>query len=212
MNKILFSIVLLASLFSPSYASKNSDKEIISNVEKIYSVISQFWREDKVLSKKRPPQLIILNRGSKVFGGCMDRNKKDNYVVAGSEFCGATNTILLDKEQLRGFYEVYKAPGVLFLAAHEAAHAVQLGYLYSLKEPFHELQADCIASRLMTFFAPDMTENELKKFSKVAINSGSEIHGTGLNRTDAIKMGLGLIKGECMPKELYDLITEEKKY
>ena len=63
----------------------------------------------------------------------------------------------------------------------------------------------------MTFFAPDMTENELKKFSKVAINSGSEIHGTGLNRTDAIKMGLGLIKGECMPKELYDLISEEKK-
>ena len=141
----------------------------------------------------------------------MDRNKKDNYVFAGSAFCGATNTILLDKEQLRGFYEVYKAPGVLFLTAHEAAHAVQLGYLYSLKEPFHELQADCIASRLMTFFAPDMTENELKKFSKVAINSGSEIHGTGLNRTDAIKMGLGLIKGECMPKELYDLIPEEKK-
>jgi hypothetical protein len=24
-------------------------------------------------------------------------------------------------------------------------------------------------------------------------------------------MGLGLIKGECMPKELYDLIPEEKK-
>ena len=71
----------------------------------------------------------------------MDRNKKDNYVFAGSEFCGATNTILLDKEQLRGFYEVYKAPGVLFLAAHEAAHAVQLGYLYSLKEPFHELSS-----------------------------------------------------------------------
>ena len=211
MNKILFSIVLFASLLSPIYASKNSDKEIISNVEKIYSVISQYWRENKVLNNKRPPQLIILNRGSKVFGGCMDRNKKDNYVVAGSEFCGATNTILLDKEQLRGFYEVYKAPGVLFLTAHEAAHAVQQGYLYSLKEPFHELQADCIASRLMTFFAPDMTENELKKFSKVAINSGSEIHGTGLNRTDAIKMGLGLIKGECMPKELYDLIPEEKK-
>ena len=56
-----------------------------------------------------------------------------------------------------------------------------------------------------------MTENELKKFSKVAINSGSEIHGTGLNRTDAIKMGLGLIKGECMPKELYELILKEKK-
>ena len=211
MNKILFSIVLLVSLFSPLYASKNSDKEIISNVDKIYSVISKFWREDKVLSKKRPPQLIILNRGSKVFGGCMDSNKNDNYFVAGSEFCGATNTILLDKEQLRGFYEVYKTPGVLFLTAHEAAHAIQLGYLYSLKDPFHELQADCIASRLMTFFEPNMTENELKKFSKVAINSGSEIHGTGLNRTDAIKMGLGLIKGECMPEELYDLIPREEK-
>ena len=211
MNKSLFSIVLLASLFSPLHASNKSDKEIISNVEKIYSVISQFWREDKVLSKKRPPQLIILNRGSKVFGGCMDRNKKDNYVVAGSEFCGATNTILLDKEQLRGFYEVYKGPGVLFLTAHEAAHAVQLGDLYSLKKHFHELQADCIASRLMTFFAPNMTENELKIFSKVAINSGSKIHGTGLNRTDAIKMGLGLIKGEFMPKELYELVSSEEK-
>ena len=63
----------------------------------------------------------------------------------------------------------------------------------------------------MTFFAPDMKENELKKFSKVAINSGSEIHGTGLNRTDAIKMGLGLIKGDCSPKELYELIPRWEK-
>ena len=166
-------------------------------------------REDKVLSKKRPPQLII-SIGDQMYLEDADRDKKDNYVFAGSEFCGATNTILLDKEQLRGFYEVYKAPGVLFLTAHEAAHAVQLGYLYSLKKPFHELQADCIASRLMTFFAPDMTKNELEKFSKIALNSGSEIHGTGLDRTDAIKMGLGL-KGDCMPKELGELIPRKEK-
>ncbi len=117
----------------------------------------------------------------------------------------------MDKEELRGYYKVYKVPGVLFLTAHEAAHAAQRGKLYKFKDPFRELHADCVASRLLTFFEPNMKENELNNFLKIVINSGSEIHGTGSNRTDAIKMGLALIKVDCSPKELYQLISKEDK-
>ena len=211
MNKVLFFIALLASLLNPSYASQGLDNEVQSIVEEFYYVFSEYWKNNKTLSKKKPPQLIILNRGSIVLGGCLDRNKKDNYVFAGAEYCGATNTILLDKEELRGYFKVYKSSGVLFLTAHEAAHAAQRGKSYKFKDPFRELHADCVAARLLTFFEPNMTENELSNFLKIAANSGSEIHGTGLDRTNAIRMGLGLIKGDCSPKELYELVSSEEK-
>ena len=68
-----------------------------------------------------------------------------------------------------------------------------------------------MASRLLTFFEHNIKENELNNFLKIAINSGSEIHGTGSNRTDAIKMGLGLIKGDCSTKELYELISKGER-
>lgn len=209
-NKAYSLIFLIASLFNPSYASKEFDKEIRSNVEMFYSVFSDYWRSDKTLNKNRPPQIIILNRGSTVLGGCYGKDKKKNHVFSGSQYCAATNTILLDIEQLRDFYKVHKAPGLLFVTAHEAVHAVQQGKSYFLKEPFHELHADCLASRIMKVFEPNMTENELKFLSKLLINSGSETHGHGLDRTASIEMGLGLIKGNCRPLEIYEITSREK--
>ena len=76
MNKALFFIALFLSLLNPSYASIDLDKEIRAVVEEFYYVFSEYWKNNQTLSKKKPPQLIILNRGSIVLGGCLDRNKR----------------------------------------------------------------------------------------------------------------------------------------
>ena len=209
MKRHLFLFILVMSIFTPSNANNNTKEEINKVIYELYSVINNFWINEDVLKEFKPPQLIITDKNAIVMGGCLDENKNNTYTIYFSHFCKATNTIFLTREDINYFYEKHHFPGVLFLTAHEAAHSIQ--YKFSrLKNPWRELQADCIASRLVTIFEPNMSNDEKKEFSEMFIFQDSETHGKGIDRMNAIKMGLKLSKGECSDDEIMDIIS--KKY
>ena len=209
MKRLLFLFILVMSIFTPSNATNNSKEEINQVIYDLYSVINNFWINEDVLKEFKPPHLIITNKNAIVMGGCLDENKNNKYTINFSHFCRATNTIFLTRDDINYFYKKYRYPGVLFLTAHEAAHSIQ--YKFSrLQDPAREMQADCMASRLVKIFEPNMSNDEKKEFSEMFIFQDSETHGKGIDRMNAIKMGLKLSKGECSDDEIMDIIS--KKY
>tara|TARA_B100000212_G_C27368473_1_gene531462 strand:+ start:276 stop:866 length:591 start_codon:yes stop_codon:yes gene_type:complete len=195
------------SIFTPSNATNNSKKEINEVIYELYSRINNYWKTDARLNNNNPPQLIITDKKSIVMGGCLYENETSK--ILHSHFCGKTNTIFLTNEDINYFYERHNRIGVLFLAAHEVAHSIQYGVSSGMKKPLRELQADCIASRLVKMFEPNMSNDEKAEFSEMFIFSDSDTHGTGIQRMNAIKMGLGLSKGDCVAEEIMDIISKK---
>ena len=211
MKKILFFLILVTSIFKPTYATNNYEKEVNDKIYELYSEIKNYWLSNNVLNKKKPPQLIITDKNATVLGGCLDLNKNEITKVLLSHFCGATNTIFITREHIDMLHKRYGIQGVLFLTAHELGHSLQYGFSSKLKNPARELQAYCFGSRLTKFYGPSMSEEEKVDFSEMFIAWDNEIHGSGIERTNAIKMGLGLSKGDCRDEEIMSLISEKAK-
>ena len=211
MKRLLFLFILVMSIFTPSNATNNSKKEINDNIYKLYSEIKNYWVSNNFLNKKNPPQLIITDKNATVIGGCLDENKNETTKVLLSHFCRATNTIFITREHIDMLHKRYGIQGVLFLTAHELGHSLQYGFSSKLKNPARELQAYCFGSRLTKFYGPSMSEEEKVDFSEMFIAWDNEIHGSGIERTNAIKMGLGLIKGDCRDEEIMNLIKTKNR-
>ena len=209
MKRLLFLFILVMSIFTPSNATNNSKMEINEVIYELYSRINNYWKTDSRLNNNNPPQLIITDKKAIVMGGCLYENQTSK--ILHSHFCGKTNTIFLTNEDINYFYERHDRKGVLFLAAHEAAHSFQYGVSSDLKKPLRELQADCIASKFVTMFEPNMSHDEKAEFSEMFIFQDSKTHGTGIDRMNAIKMGLKLSKGECSDEEIMNLIKTKNR-
>ena len=211
MKKILFFLILVTSIFKPTYATNNYEKEVNDKIYELYSEIKNYWISNNVLNKKKPPQLIITDKNATVIGGCLDENKNETSKVLLSHFCRATNTIFITREHIDMLHKRYGIQGVLFLTAHELGHSLQYGFSSKLKNPARELQAYCFGSRLTKFYGPSMSEEEKVDFSEMFIAWDSDTNGSGIERTNAIKMGLGLSKGDCLDEEIMGIISEKAK-
>ena len=184
-------------------ASSILDKKISEIIDYSSGLLLDAWKNDDYLKKVYPPQVILLNKKVKVFGGCKSRSSKQIKTYTFSGYCGRTNTIYLLDDDLEFFYKHLKKHGVLLVLTHEWAHALQHAYLSNLKNSKRELQADCLAGELIKIFDQDIKKEDIDRLSRMAMRMGSNKHGKGEQRNKALLIGLGELEGSCLNTESY---------
>ncbi len=118
-----------------------------------------------------------------------------DYQVFGSAYCAADEKIVLDYDQLSAIHARSGDAGVAFVVAHEYAHHIQYKLGIRLKEPYHELQADCIAGAILSTSQVSgylgLNHNDIKEVATAAYQAGGgHTHGSSDQRLDAVLFGL----------------------
>ena len=199
---------LLLAIFSilifPYEAKASRIPELI---EKTTVYLIKNWNDDKNLKNWFPPQVITVPRGTKLFGGgCKGSN--EGFDVAGSYYCPADHTIILDPVQLKTFIKAFGNSSVAYVVAHEFAHALQNALKIRLKAPNHELQADCLAGYFIQKGNKELgvTRENILEMSSVAYAIGDKTHGTGAQRAYALLSGMGRVDADCSYSSIDKLV------
>jgi hypothetical protein len=128
--------------------------------------------------------------------GQIARANCSNTHVLGSYYCPKDNTIVLEPIQLESLRRQWGDGSVAYALVHEYAHAVQSQFRISLKDPYHELQADCIAGAVLlskdTNAKADLAINRADAYEMIATAysvGGGSVHGSGNQRSDALVQG-----------------------
>ena len=167
------------------------------------------WRSDETLKKLYPPQVLSVPTGTKVYGGCGEFMKGDH--IGGSLYCPYTHTVFLDTSQLQDFYDAFGSSSIAYIIAHEFSHALQREFEIDLKDPNHELQADCMAGVFIAQGNKELgiTREDVLSMSHVAYNIGGKTHGTGAQRAFSLLGGMGRVDFECNEASIQKLVANE---
>ena len=95
--------ILISSVFAIVPAAISSNQNMEQVIDSTASFLVRDWISDPDFKDYLPPQVLSIDKGSKVYGGCGAYVKGDE--VAGSSYCPVTHTIFLEPEQLSFFYE-----------------------------------------------------------------------------------------------------------
>ena len=197
-------LVIFSILIFPYEAKASSLPELI---EKTTVYLIKTWNDDKNLKNWFPPQVITVPRGTKLFGGgCKGSN--EGFDVAGSYYCPADHTIILDPVQLKTFIKAFGNSSVAYVVSHEFAHALQNALKIRLKAPNHELQADCLAGYFIQQGNKELeiTRESILEMSSVAYAIGDKTHGTGAQRAYALLSGMGRVDADCSSASIEKLV------
>ncbi len=207
---------LLLALIFLLFPFKGVKADIEPLIEKTSRYLIDNWYADPSLKKSNwyPPQIISLESGKKIYGGC----GKDLSVnkVAGSFYCSAFHTVVLDPSQLNQFYKAVGPASIAYVVAHEFAHGIQHIRDIRLDPPMHELQADCIAGRLIDEGSKKLkiTREDALDMTVLAYSIGGEhggSHGTPAQRAFAFTIGMGLVDYTCKIEDMKKLANNEIK-
>lgn len=165
----------------------------------------QNWIADDVVSQYKPPQVLPLASGSRVFGACEEQIYGSE--VGGSSYCGASHTIYLVPEELSEFEDAFGASSIAYVVAHEFGHAFQAALEIPLEGAARELQADCFAGMLINNGSEELGVNrdDVIAMATAAYNIGSDTHGTGGQRVFALLTGMGIIDSSCEADTMNEL-------
>ena len=191
--KILILVFLL--ILSP-VSAKTSKIENLIDKTTVYLI--ETWNKDENLNKLYPPKVIAVPSGTRIYGGgCKGSNK--GVDVAGSHYCPADNTIILDPTQLKTFIKAFGNSSVAYVISHEFAHALQKALEIRLKNPNHELQADCLAGYFLQMGNKELgiTRESILEMASAAYAIGGETHGSGAQRAYALLSGMGRVDSTC---------------
>ena len=167
------------------------------------SFLVRDWVNDENYNEWLPPQVMAAIPGStRIYGACGEWLKGDH--VAGSYYCPATHTIILEAEELDWFYNEFGPSAVAYVIAHEFGHAMQNKFDTSLKGSAKELQADCLAGILINIGSDELriTRRDVLDMSYAAYGIGSSSHGTGQQRSYALMSGMGIVDYGCTNEEM----------
>lgn len=200
-------LALAAFLFLGSPAA--AQPAMSSIIQETTAFLVRDWVTDKDFSDYYPPQVVLINEGSTVYGACGDMIRGDD--VDGSAYCPTHHTIYLVPEQLTVFYDAFGPSSVAYVIAHEFGHAIQNRYEIDLGHPNHELQADCLAGVLIRLGSESLGINrsDTIQMAQAAYNIGDPTHGTGAQRAYALMGGMGRVDMECSA-EAIDLLASDK--
>ena len=186
------------------------------SIERTTSYLMKNWYADQSLKKTNwlPPQVITLDRGEKIYGGCGTNDRRVSAKVRGSFYCASFHTIVLDPVQLKKFYDIIGPSSIAYVIAHEFAHGVQHINNIRLEPPMHELQADCIAGRLIDKGKKNLNITRKGVFDMAIMayeigGSGTKTHGTGAQRAFALSAGMGFSDFSCNAENLKKLANNE---
>ena len=68
----------------------------------------------------KPPQIMFGVKNSRIYGGCVDRQGHNHF--SGTSFCGPTNTIYLERDQLERLRSKHGDGAIAYAIAHETGH------------------------------------------------------------------------------------------
>ncbi len=208
--------MLCLPISSLKAGENKSELEINKSIEKTTKFLIENWYADKSIRKTNwfPPQVIVLDRGEKIYGGCGTRDNKISQEVLGSFYCSSFHTIVLDPTQLKEYYDVIGPSSIAYVLAHEFAHGIQHINSIKLEDPMHELQADCIAGRLIDKGKKNLNITRKGIFDMATLAyqiGGSKTHGTGAQRAFALSAGMGFSDFSCNSENLKKLAKNEVK-
>ena len=202
---------LLLAMLATSVGTVVASKTMDSVIESTATFLIRDWLTDPEFKGFNPPQVLTVNKGTKVFGACGSYIKGDE--VAGSAYCPATNTIYLEPKQLKFFYDNFGYSSVAYVIAHEFGHAIQARYGDNAGGAEVELQADCLAGILIDIGSKELgvTRKETIQMAQAAYAIGDPTHGTGAQRSYALLSGMGVVKAGCSKKEMLALKNDQVK-
>ena len=208
--KLIFALIFLLLPFKAVRA------DIDPLIEKTSRYLIENWYADPSLKESNwyPPQIISLESGKKIYGGCGKDHSMNK--VAGSFYCPAFHTVVLDPQQLEVFSKAIGPASIAYVVAHEFAHGVQHIRDIRLDAPMHELQADCIAGRLIDEGSKKLkiTREDAIDMTLLAFSIGDEhgvSHGTPAQRAFAFTIGMGLVDYTCKEEDMKKLANNEIK-
>lgn len=201
--------ILISSVFAIVPAAISSNQNMEQVIDSTASFLVRDWISDPDFKDYLPPQVLSIDKGSKVYGGCGAYVKGDE--VAGSSYCPVTHTIFLEPEQLSFFYENFGPSSVAYVVAHEFGHAIQARYDDLEGGAEVELQADCLAGVLIEYGSTELniTRKDTIQMAQAAYAIGDPTHGTGAQRAYALLSGMGVVEAGCTKKEMLALKNDQ---
>ena len=198
--------LLAAVLFAvPAVAQGSSDMNTVADRSSRYLVAN--WLADDGVKEYKPPQVLPLAAGSRVYGACEEL--VSGFEVGGSSYCSQTHTIYLVPEELTEFDNAFGSSSIAYVIAHEFGHAFQAALEVELDGPARELQADCFAGMLIDNGNEQLgiTRDDVIAMATAAYNIGSDTHGTGGQRAFALFTGMGVFDGDCKTETMQSLAS-----
>jgi hypothetical protein len=205
----IFNPFLIALFTFVPVALSAPDKSMEEVIDGTASFLVRDWVTDPEFEDYNPPQVLSIDKGTKVYGGCGSYIHGDE--VAGSSYCPLTNTIFLEPDQLTFFYENFGPSSVAYVVAHEFGHAIQARYGDLEGGSEVELQADCLAGVLIDIGSEKLgiTRKDTVQMAQAAYAIGDPTHGTGAQRTYALLSGMGVMEAGCTKKEMLALKNDQ---
>ena len=187
-----------------------SNKVIDKTIQQTANFLIKDWTSSPTLKDFPPPQVIPIAEGSKVYGACLDKDRKDSishWEVGGSSYCGYTHSIYLVPEELKAFKDAFGPSSIAYVIAHEFGHALQVAYKVELEDSKRELQADCLAGLFIKVGSEELniTRDDVLSMAQAAYAIGSKSHGSGPQRRFALLSGMGVINRTCKEKDIIEL-------
>ena len=177
----------LASLFlaTPSAAAREL------SIGEVFDIATEYlYRYNKTVGYGSGPKFSIGLQGQKAQTDCT------NTHVEGSYYCPKSNTILVEPVQIERLRQKFGDGAVLFVLTHEYAHYLQWQTNSVLANPYHELQADCIAGAILLSGETDapsalgITQDDGYEMMATAYEvGGGDVHGSSTQRANALLTG-----------------------
>jgi len=201
----------IAIALSSSLTTEGKAQSMDNVISQTTSFLVRDWVNDKEFNDWRPPQVMAIPASTKIYGACGKWLQGDHVGEAGSYYCPATHTIILDIDQATLFYNEFGPSAVAYIIAHEFGHAMQNRFDAFPKGIASELQADCYAGILIRIGSEELkiTRKDVLDMSIAAYGIGSSSHGTGAQRSFALMTGMGIVDYGCSTAEMYLLANNE---
>ena len=195
----------IALLFAVPTEGKAQSMDDVINATTSFLV--RDWINDENYNEYRPPQVMAIPTSTKIYGACGKWTEGDHVAEIGSYYCPPTHTIILDQDQLNGFYNEFGPSSVAYVVAHEFGHAMQNAHGEYPEGVTTELQADCFAGILINIGSDELeiTRKDVLDMSYAAYGLGGTSHGTGAQRSYALMAGMGIVDYGCTTEEMHQL-------
>ena len=184
-----FIIVIIFTTLIPSNAQARQ-LSLEQSVDLIARYLTAWGDEISSNGGSKTPQIVFGIAGTNIYGGCKGENNQ--LKIPGSFFCGYTNTIVLEINQLENLRRIYGDGAVVYAVAHEYAHWIQSTRKTKRVFPDFELQADCLAGALIAGASKEigLETRDIPEMLNTAFAIGGGSHGTPSQRAWSLKKGL----------------------
>lgn len=185
--KLIVAIILTICIPKTTQAKQLSLEQ---SVDLIARYLTAWGDEISSGGGPRTPQIVFGIAGTNIYGSC--KGQDNQLKIPGSFYCGYTNTIILEVNQLETLRRRHGDGAVVYAVAHEYGHWIQSTRKTKRVFPDFELQADCLAGALIAGASKEigLETEDIPEMLNTAFAIGGGSHGTPSQRAWSLKKGL----------------------